>query len=147
MSIRDARYSKGWILALATILGVGFGGYTFVNRALTTQVYVTNCGIIDYKPTAILKFCADGGVAIGAIQWETWSAQGATGIGKYQINNCSPNCDDGKIYYADVEVKLSRMKSLDSKEVLTFISLKTKDGKNLPLSSSPRDAWPLELAG
>ena len=141
------RYSRGWILTLATILGVGFGGYTFVNRAITTQVYVTNCGIIDYKPTAILKFCADGGVAIGAIEWESWSAQGAHGIGKYQINDCSPNCADGKIFYADVEVELRRMKNLDGKEVLTFISLKTKDGKNLPLSSSPRDAWPLELAG
>ena len=147
MQFRQMRYSRGWILALATILGVGFGGYTFVNRAITTQVYVTNCGIIDYKPTAILKFCADGGVAIGAIEWESWSAQGANGIGKYQINDCSPNCAEGKIFYADVEVELRRMKNLDGKEVLTFISLKTKDGKNLPLSSSPRDAWPLELAG
>ncbi len=147
MKFKQMRYSRGWILALATILGISFGGYIFVNRAITTQAYVTNCGIIDYKPTSVLKFCADGGVAIGGIEWETWSAHGATGTGKYQINDCSPNCADGKIYYADVQIQLSKSKTLNGKDVLTFISLKTKDGKNLPLSSSPRDAWPLELAG
>jgi len=147
MSFKEARFAKGWIALLATLIGLGIGGYTFVNRAFSTQVYVTNCGIIDYKPTAILKFCADGGVAIGAIEWESWSANGATGTGKYQINDCSPNCADGKIYYADVEIELSKVKNLAKKDVLTFISLKTKDGKNLPMSSSPLDAWPLELAG
>ena len=147
MKFKQMRYSRGWILALATILSISFGGYIFVNRAITTQAYVTNCGIIDYKPTSVLKFCADGGVAIGGIEWETWSARGATGTGKYQINDCSPNCADGKIYYADVQIQLSKSKTLNGKDVLTFISLKTKDGKNLPLSSSPRDAWPLELAG
>ena len=147
MSFKDVRFAKGWIALLATLLGLGFGGYTFVHRAMSTQVYVTNCGIIDYKPTAILKFCADGGVLISAIEWESWSAQGATGRGKYQINDCTPDCADGTLYYADVKIRLSHSKKINGKDVLTFISLRAKGGKNLPLSSSPSDAWPLELAG
>lgn len=147
MQFKNMRYSRGWILALATIVGISFGGYTFVNRAITTQAYVTNCGIIDYKPTTILKFCADAGVAISAIEWESWSAKGASGKGKYQINNCEPSCVEGKIYYAEVGIELTKAKKINGKKVLTFISLKTKDGSNLPLSTSPLDAWPLELAG
>ena len=146
-SFREIRYSKGWIVLLATVVGLGFGSYTFINRAVTSQVYVTNCGMQDYKPTTIIKFCADAGVGVGAIEWSSWNAEGATGEGKYQINDCEPSCVDGKLYYADVTLTLSKSKTINGKPTLTFISIKTKDGKNLPLSNSPKDSWPMELAG
>jgi hypothetical protein len=146
-SFREYRYSKGWIVLLATVVGLSYGGYTFINRAVTSQVYVTNCGMHDYKPEVILKFCADAGVGVGAIEWSSWSAEGATGEGKYQVNDCLPNCAEGKQYYADVTVELSKSKIIDGKPTLTYIRVKTKDGKNLPLSDSSTDAWPMELAG
>ena len=146
-SFREFRYSKGWIVLLASVLGLGYGGYTFINRAVTSQVYVTNCGMQDYKPTTIIKFCADSGVGVGAIEWSSWSADGATGEGKYQINDCLPNCAAGKQHYADVSVVLSKSKNIKGKPTLTFITITTKDKKNLPLSDSPSDAWPMELAG
>lgn len=139
--------SKGWIVLLATLIGLGFGGYTFVNRAVTTQVYVTNCGILDYKPSAILKFCADASVGIDKIEWATWSADGATGEGIYQINDCKPTCVAGKLHFAAVEIILSKGKRIDGKKALTFISIKTKEATNLPLSNSQSDEWPMELAG
>lgn len=132
---------------LATIIGLSYGGYTFVHRAVTTQVYVTNCGILDYKPTALLKYCADAGVRIDKIEWTTWSADGATGEGLYQINDCTPTCVAGKPHFADVEIILSKGKSIEGKKALTYISIKTKDGTNLPLSNSHSDEWPMELAG
>ncbi len=147
MKFSQLRHSKGWIVLLATLLGVSYGGYTFVNRAVTTQVYVTNCGILDYKPTTIIKFCADAGVLISQIEWDTWSADGAAGIGEYQINDCVPSCVAGKLHFAHVDIVLSKEKSIKGKKALTFISIKTKDGKNLPTSNSPTDAWPMELAG
>lgn len=147
MNLKNLRYSKGWIVVLATIIGLSFGAYTFINRAVTTQVYVTNCGTVDYKPAVLIKFCADAGVEITAIEWGSWSAQQAKGTGVYEINDCQPTCVAGKFHHATVEIALSKSKSIGGKETLTFISIKTKDGKNLPLSSSPNDAWPLELAG
>ncbi len=146
-SFRELRYSKGWIVLLATLIGVSYGGYTFIHRAVTSQAYVTNCGMQDYKPTTIIKFCADAGVGIGAIEWNTWSAKGATGEGKYQINDCQPTCVAGKEHFADVNVTLSKSKVINGKPTLTRIEVKTKDGKNLPLSNSSTDSWPLELAG
>jgi len=147
MKFNQLRNSKGWIVLLATLLGLGFGGYTFVNRAITSQVYVTNCGILDYKPTAILKFCADAGVGIDKIEWTAWSAEGAIGEGIYQINDCEPTCVAGKLHFTDVEIILSKGKTIDGKKALTYISIKTKDGTNLPLSNSHGDEWPMELAG
>lgn len=144
---RDVRYSKGWIVVLATVIGLSYGGYTYVHRAVIQQVYVTNCGILDYKPTGMIKFCTDTSVGIDQIKWTTWSAEGATGEGKYQINDCQPTCVAGKLHYSEVEIVLSKSKSIGSKTALTFISIKTRDGKNLPLSNSNSDAWPLELAG
>jgi hypothetical protein len=146
-SFREYRYSKGWIVLLATAVGLSYGGYTYINRAVTSQVYVTNCGMQDYKPTTIIKFCADAGVGVGAIEWSSWSADGATGEGKYEINDCIPTCVAGKQHSADVTVVLSKSKTIAGKPTLTYIVIKTKDGKNLPLSDSPTDAWPMELAG
>jgi len=147
MNLKNLRYSKGWIVALATIIGLSFGAYTSINRAVTSHVYVTNCGSIDYKPTALVKFCADAGVEITQIEWESWSSQKAVGTGVYEINDCEPSCVAGKLHFATVEITLRKSKSIGGKETLTFISIKTKDGKNLPLSSSTNDAWSLELAG
>ena len=144
---RDIRAAKGWIVGLASIIGLSYGGYIFVHRAITTQVYVTNCGALDYKPTTLIKFCSDDGVEIVQIEWSLWSAQGATGNGTYEINDCAPNCASGKRHYADIVITLGKAKVLDGKSALTSISIKTKDGKNLPLSDSSFDAWPLELAG
>jgi hypothetical protein len=44
-------------------------------------------------------------------------------------------------------VELSKTKTIKGKPTLTYIKVTTKDGKNLPLSASPTDAWPMELAG
>ena len=57
------------------------------------------------------------------------------------------HCAEGKAHYADVVVELSKAKTINGKPTLTYIKVTTKDGKNLPLSDSPDDAWPMELAG
>ncbi|CAB4970778.1 unannotated protein [freshwater metagenome] len=147
MNFKTLRNSRGWIFVLATVVGLSFGGYTFVHRALTSHVYVTNCGVIDYKPTVVIKFCADAGVLISQVEWSSWSTDSATGSGVYEINDCQPTCVAGKSHYADVEIVLSKLKNISGKSAFTFIKIKTKDSKNLPLSQSSEDAWPLELAG
>ena len=147
MRFKQLRYSKGWIVLLATVVGLSIGGYTFINRAVTSQVYVTNCGILDYKPTAILKFCGETSEGIDKIQWLTWSAEGATGTGLYQINDCQPTCKVGKIYFAEVQIVLSKSKIISGKPALTFIAIESSTGSKLPLSNSSKAAWPMELAG
>ena len=129
------------------MVGLSFGGYTFVNRAVSSQVYVSNCGLLDYKPTAMLKFCVETSEGISKIEWLTWNADGATGKGLYQVNDCQPSCEIGKIHFAEVEIILSKGKVIDGKRALTFITIESAKGGKLPLSNSSKDAWPLELAG
>ena len=134
-------------MALVTIMALSFGGYTFAKRAVTSHVYVTTCGKLDYKPAILIKFCADTAVEIAQIEWSTWSANGGTGTGIYVINDCAPTCFDGQWHSAKVKILLSKGKIIDGKEVLTFITVTTQDGENLPLTQSSADAWSLELAG
>lgn len=132
------------VLSLISIAAIAFGAFTYLHRAVNEQVYVYNCGNVDYKPVALTEFCADAGVGVGNIQWDTWGAQGATGVGKYWANPCVPDCAQGKIEYADVKVQLSKSVIDKGKKVLTQIEVTTTDGTKLPLKKKAADGWTLE---
>ena len=132
------------VLSAISIAAIAFGIFTYLHRAASEQVYVYNCGIVDYKPSSLTKFCADAGVGVGGIQWDTWGAEGATGVGKYWINPCNPDCAQGKLQYADVKVNLSKSVADKGKKVLSQIEVVSADGKKLPLGTSASDRWVLE---
>ncbi len=132
------------LLAVATVIGISFGTFTYLHRAVSEQVYAYDCGTIEYKPESLTPFCADAGVGVSAIKWETWGASGATGTGKFGINLCEPTCAGGKWESADVTIKLSKSVLDKGKRVLTRIDFETVDGKNLPLSNKPSNGWDLE---
>jgi hypothetical protein len=139
------RNSRGLlaVLSLISVAAITFGIFTYLHRAVSEQVYVYNCGLVDYKPVSLTKYCADEGVAVGDIQWDTWGAKGATGVGKYAINPCVPNCVLGTWKNADVKVRLTKSVESKGKKILTQIAVTTTDGKNLPLGKSPSDHWEL----
>jgi len=131
------------VLSLVTVIGVSLGAYTYVHRAATEQVYAFNCGIVDFKPESLTQYCADAGIGLSDIKWETWNAQGATGTAQYAINHCEPTCVDGKWSYADVNVRLSKLVHKNGKPVLSHIYYKTVDGKNLPSGKTAFEEWDL----
>jgi hypothetical protein len=147
MKFAEARRSKGWVVLLATVVGISLGAYSFISNARANHVYTVTCGIVDYKPGVFFKTCADGGIAVGQMQWESWSQNGARGKGTYAINNCSPDCASGKLFKVPVNVILTGNSPLDTvrgKRVLNRIVIKTLDKKPLPLNSSNTDSWVLE---
>ena len=147
MKFAEARRSKGWVVLLATVVGISLGAYSFISNARANHVYTVTCGIVDYKPGVFFKTCADGGIAVGQMQWESWSQNGARGKGTYAINNCSPDCATGKLFKVPVDVILTGNSPLDTvrgKRVLNRIVIKTLDKKPLPLNSSNTDSWVLE---
>ena len=147
MNFSEARRTKGWIVLVATVLGVGIGTFTFISSARANHVYTLTCGIVDYKPGVFFKSCADGGIAVGQIQWESWSKIGASGRGIYAINDCTPDCATGKLQKTGVIVTLTGSTPLDivnKKSVLNHITIATIDKKPLPLGSSNKDSWNLQ---
>jgi len=132
-------------LALISVLGVSIGAYTFLHRAVSEQVYVYDCGIVDYKPTTMTQYCADAGVGVANIKWESWSDKGATGTGDYAANNCEPSCVAGTWKYAKVDITLSKPVKDKGKTVLSRIDLQTQDPKELlPLLKTSSEGWDLE---
>jgi hypothetical protein len=147
MNFSEARRTKGWIVLVATVIGVGIGAFTFISSARANHVYTLTCRIVDYKPGVFFKYCADGGVAVGQIQWDSWSKVGASGRGVYAINDCTPTCVAGKLHKTDVRITLTGttpLKVVDKKNVLSHISITTADKKPLPLGTSNTDSWDLE---
>ena len=133
------------VLALISVVGIGIGMYTFLHRAVSEQVYVYDCGIVDFKPTTMTQYCADAGVGVANIEWESWSATGATGIGNYAANDCEPSCVAGTWSYAKVDITLSKPVKDKGKTVLSRIDVQTQDPKELlPLLEISGEGWDLE---
>ena len=132
------------LLAVVTVIGISIGTFTYLHRAVSEQVYAYDCGKIEYKPTSLTPYCADAGVGVSGIRWERWSAEKATGTGKFGINLCEPTCSAGKWKSADVTVILTKSVLDKGKRVLTRIDFETVDGKNLPLSDKPTNGWDLQ---
>lgn len=132
------------VLAIVTVIGISLGAITYFNRALIEHVYVYNCGIIDYKPQTLTPYCADAGTGVGNIEWDGWTAKGATGAGLYAVNLCQPTCADGKWKTSEVNVALSKSVKVGGKIILTRIDVVSKDNTNLPQTHSPKFGWDLE---
>ena len=74
------------LLAVVTVIGISLGTYSYLHRAVSEQVYAYDCGTIEYKPESLTPYCADAGVGVSGIKWDIWSAEKATGTGKFRIN-------------------------------------------------------------
>ena len=86
------------------------------------QVYTFTCELIEQMPSISSPNCADFGEAVFDIKWETWNADGAIGTGTYSLNNCEPNCADGKRLESPAKVRLSGLKTDGSRYFLTEFS-------------------------
>ena len=54
-----------------------------IDGVLSEDVYTFVCEIPkQQKPELIYFACADGNTGIGKIEWSTWEASGATGVGE-----------------------------------------------------------------
>lgn len=132
------------VLSLISVIAISIGGFTFIKGAASEHVYAFNCGLVDYKPTTLTQYCADAGVAITDIKWETWNAKGATGTASYALNQCEPSCAAGKWLFVDVNVELSKAVTHQNKTVLSHIEIATVDKKKfLPMSKLRTQSWDL----
>jgi len=55
--------------------------------------------------------CADAGLGVEHMAWNSWTASAATGQGKLWEKLCQPNCAEGKIGTYPVAVTLSQVRS------------------------------------
>lgn len=48
------------------------------------------------EPSSYVLTCADYGSILASLKWTSWTAEGATAVGVHELNDCTPNCAEGK---------------------------------------------------
>ena len=86
-------------------------------------------------------FCGDGGAYIDKITWTSWNQDGAQGTGQYFKNLCEPDCADGKIVYAPVNIRLSDLTPRKGKYYLRTLDVSSVNGKDFPWGESGVFKW------
>jgi hypothetical protein len=97
------------------------------------NVYTEVCGYLDQKPEDIYLTCADGGILVRNIKWDIWRASGAKGTGIHSVNQCDPDCANGKRLEYPVEVRLSKLMTDGEKFYLTSFNAYSLDGQVLDM--------------
>jgi hypothetical protein len=60
------------------------------------------------EPSDYILTCADAGSVLEHLTWKSWTAQQAVATGVHELNNCTPNCAEGKFIGYPVVVTLWR---------------------------------------
>jgi hypothetical protein len=85
------------------------------------NLFTFTCELSVKKPEELIRSCADAGMLVYGIKWDTWSPFGATGTGIYSQNLCEPNCAEGS--RAEVPVKVSLDKLIQWKGKFYLVNL------------------------
>ena len=106
-----------------------------------SQVLTWDCEYPEYKPESIMIYCGDGGAYIDKITWTSWNQDGAEGTGQYFKNLCEPDCADGKIVHAPVNIRLSDLTLRLGKYFLRTLDMSSVSGKDFPWGESGVFEW------
>ena len=102
------------------------------SQSASADMFTFNCDSSEIKPVEIVLTCADAGMYVDHINWDTWSANGATGTALYNANDCDPYCAAGKMVSKKVRVKLNQKYSYKGKMYLRNLVITSTDGSDLP---------------
>lgn len=91
-----------------------------------------DCEFLVQRPEQIMLTCADGGMIVTDIKWQSWDAKGATGTGIYSQNMCDPSCAEGTRVNVPVIVNLSELFEYKGRNVLQNLDIKAVSGRELP---------------
>ena len=95
-------------------------------------IWTYDCEFPVQRPEQIMLTCADGGMLVTDIKWQTWDSRGATGTGTYSQNMCEPNCAEGKRVDVPVIVNLSELFEYKGRNVLRTLDIEAVGGRELP---------------
>ena len=91
-----------------------------------------DCEFPVQRPLQIMLTCADGGMIITDIKWNTWAETGATGTGTYSQNMCEPSCAEGTRVDLPVSIKLSNLFKHKGRNILKTLDIQAVSGRELP---------------
>ena len=131
---------RSGLIAGLIIIALTAGSVITFGKSYANDIYTYNCELLEQRPEQLTKFCADGGVLVYDITWESWGYNGAEGSGTYSANLCEPNCAEGQRVEEQVDLYLGGIEVIEGKRVLRYLSVNTRDGVLLPNGNS-YDDW------
>ena len=91
-------------------------------------VWTYDCEFPVQRPEQIMLTCADGGMIVTDIKWQTWNTEEAIGSGIYSQNMCEPSCAEGKRIEVPVKLRLSELFEYKGRNVLRNLDIKAVSG-------------------
>jgi len=128
--------SKRALFAALTVVAITSASVFFFGKAHARDIYTYDCETIEQRPEQITRYCADGGVYIYDITWDSWGYNGASGKGIYSENLCEPNCAEGTREEIPVDIYLSGIEKIEGRKILRYLSANTRKGELLPNGDS-----------
>ena len=95
-------------------------------------IWTYNCELPVQQPEEIMLTCADGGMIVTDIKWQSWNTIEAIGSGTYSQNMCEPSCAEGKRVEVPVRLRLSELFEYKGRNVLRNLDIKAVSGRELP---------------
>ena len=95
-------------------------------------VWTYDCEFPVQRPEQIMLTCADGGMIVTDIKWQTWNTVEAIGSGIYSQNMCEPSCAEGKRVDVPVRLRLSELFEYKGRNVLKSLDIEAVSGRELP---------------
>jgi len=103
-------------------------------------IWTYDCEFPVQRPEQIMLTCADGGMTVTDIKWQTWNTEEAIGSGTYSQNMCEPSCAEGKRVAVPVRLRLSELFEYKGRNVLQNLDIKAVSGRELP-NGTTRFSW------
>ena len=95
-------------------------------------IWTYNCELPVQKPEEIMLTCADGGMIVTDIKWQSWNSEEAIGSGIYSQNMCEPSCAEGQRVEVPARLRLSELFEYKDRKVLKNLDIKAISGRELP---------------
>jgi hypothetical protein len=83
------------------LVAAAVAGFAAVSADGSSHVRIPGCGGTDhakYEPDKVIVACGDGNFFVKDIEWTKWTRKKAHGYGKGRLNDCTPNCAQGKFH-------------------------------------------------
>jgi hypothetical protein len=69
---------------------------------------ISNCAKAKLKPANVILACGDASFGATGMTWSSWTRKSALGTGTGQLNDCKPNCAQGKTKTAPIQLRLGK---------------------------------------
>jgi hypothetical protein len=96
------------VTAAAAISVPAAGNESVARGSGRLPLLISNCAKAKLKPANVILACGDASFGATGMTWSSWSRKSALGTGTGQLNDCKPNCAQGKTKTAPIQLRLGK---------------------------------------